>query len=563
MSYYKNITDITMFGLRVSLIFFLWAFQSNAQDSDDSFSFDEDSVLLGEDAAQTKSSSNLAQYFIGELGYNTASNPSSERTGRVFNVGLDVPTNWGRVYLSYGATQSQLTLRQKLNDGLEGDPNLELDETRTIEIETDESDFKDAFVQTNLGNIASISAGRQRNAWGQFELFSPSATMLPKNSTITSLVPSKLDFLYPQDQTVLSIFPTSKMEMQFFTMSDVRTDPTLDEAYETWLAPSNNSDKDFINSDFNSENLFDENGNKSQQSQMQTAFRMLLYPNWGTFGITYHKGINADAPVLHAPVRYIKPPVIANQVPLPQTIGSDYRDEEETFIFYPEGGLVSFELSIPVGAWVWRYEYAQIDSIAGLGFNGNINLSSSTGRPADGNLLGGNNRNGFANGDAFIDALNDEDRDPLLRGTSLYHATTDVQTIGFLYEGRKWTTNVMLLSKQSPKPKNAADQEIVRLYEALEQEQEGPPNDTETEAPIISTFRTAGDEDQHRFGFNVGVVGSGTGYSFIYRYNITESINVALSVGEVDLSNGQSSDRYYQAAEEGGITTQFTFGWYF
>ena len=523
----------------------------HAQSFEQDFSFDEESLLVDEE--DTKSDFDLRDYFIGEVGYNNAQNISAERIGAIINLGVDVPLQKGRLYLNYGATQSTLTLKQRLDEIVVQDSNLSLPTTRTIEIENRQFLLKEGFVQHSISSFGTISVGRLRNAWGQFELYSPSAAMLPVNTTITSLIPSKLDFIYAQDQLKLSIFPTPKMELQFYAMSDLRTDPVLDTSFSRWLGPVDNDDDNFVNGDFNASNvsdvLFNNQGSELNQNTTQSALRLLFYPNWGTLGITYHQGINGSEPILRAPVGRVLSEAIDPNAPMiarsPEIISSEFKDKRQSFFYYPEGTLFGLEVAIPIGAWTWRYEYAKIDSIQGLGFNGTISLAKN---------------GGFSQSDAFIDAIGA--RSGLLKGTSLYHATIDVQAIGFLYEQSAWYGSVMILSRTLPEPKNASDKEIVRLYESLEQES-GITDDPITTLPLISLFRSAGDNKQHRYGINLGAVGGSGGIAIIYRYNITESLNVAFSAGQVDLSNGQNNDRYYKLKDDGGTTTQFSLGWRF
>ncbi|MCH9853876.1 MAG: hypothetical protein K0U45_10300 [Alphaproteobacteria bacterium] len=521
----------------------------HAQSFEQDFSFDEESLLVDEE--DTKSDFDLRDYFIGEVGYNNAQNISAERIGAIINLGVDVPLQKGRLYLNYGATQSTLTLKQRLDEIVVQDSNLSLPTTRTIEIENRQFLLKEGFVQHSISSFGTISVGRLRNAWGQFELYSPSAAMLPVNTTITTLIPSKLDFIYAQDQLKLSLFPNPKMEVQLYAMNDLRTDPVVDTSFSRWLGPVDINDDDFVNGDFNASNvediLLNNQGSELNQDTTQSALRLLFYPDWGTLGITYHQGINGSEPILRAPVGRVQGNINPINQQRPEIISSEFKDARQSFFYYPEGTLFGLEVSVPVGAWTWRYEYAKIDSIQGLGFNGTINLS----------------KNGeFTQGEAFENAINA--RSGLLQGTSLYHATSDIQALGFLYEQGAWYGSVMLLSRTLPKPKNASDKEIVRLYESLEAET-GITTDPITTLPLVSLFRSSGDEKQHRYGLNLGAVGGSGGIALIYRYNITESLNVALSIGQVDLSNGQSNDRYYKLEGDGNgsTTTQFSLGWRF
>ncbi len=514
-------------------------------------SFDEGDLLVSEE--DTGSNLNLTDYIVGEFGLVRANNGAVSRATTIYNVGVDVPWDWGRFYATYGGAEFQLDVTQKLRQPEYNPDNLPA--KRTVTTKTDDTDLREAFVQANLGSYVTVSAGRQRNAWGQFELLSPATIMLPLNANFTSLVPNKLDLLQAQDQVKISIFPTSKIEISLYAMSNLRTDNSVDESAKTWLTPFNeiNSDGRLAPIERDDQNEIDLQYEDTSDIE-QTAVRVLFYPNWGTIGFTHHDGINAFIPLLHANVSSGDTTLFNNgreETTYFTSVGSGY-EKDETYLYYPEGTLTAFEAAIPVGAWTWKVEFAQIEAYTGLDSvgGGSIHLSNESGF----------DRTNVAN---FVNAIYANTRDEKVRGNAVYKGTRTTSGIGFQYQGPTWNINVTALSLGEFEPVTEADKKIVEAYETLEAETDTPNDGSDFGTiPLINAFRTRGDEDQHRYGFSLGAVGIGFGIGGLYSYNFTETLSLGMGLGFVQLDTNQGSSDDYKTETE-GFTTQTSLAWRF
>ena len=209
----------------LSLLFLpLLAGLSYAQDDDLLVELDEGSRLA------------IRDYIVGEFAIINASNAGVERRSVIYNVGVEIPWDWGKFFATYGGVDYNLTIQQKKRAFFADDPSVrDLPEKREIKITADDTDLREALLQVKLGNHATLYAGRIRNSWGLFEVFTPSLIVLPLTANVTSLLPNKIDFVQGQDQVQLSIFPTGNFEVQFIAMDQIRSDPALEASFQRWI----------------------------------------------------------------------------------------------------------------------------------------------------------------------------------------------------------------------------------------------------------------------------------------------------------------------------------------
>ena len=107
------------------------------------------------------------------------------------------------------------------------------------EIETKISDnfvdFREAYVQWEPTDYATLSVGRQNLVWGQFDFLSPVGFLLPFRNTNTSMRPSRADFSYAQDAVNLALFPTGNSEVQLIHVPAMRLDPQVEESLKQYV----------------------------------------------------------------------------------------------------------------------------------------------------------------------------------------------------------------------------------------------------------------------------------------------------------------------------------------
>ncbi|MCH9853878.1 MAG: hypothetical protein K0U45_10310 [Alphaproteobacteria bacterium] len=522
--------------------------------------FNEDDLLISDEGDSSSSSGlNFTDYITGEFGLISGGNAGVSRRSTIYNVGVDIPWDWGRVYATYGGVEFDLKITQELRESIQNDPNQDTSDLpleRTISTNTKDVGLREAFVQLNLGSYVTFEAGRQRNPWGQFELLSPATIMLPFNANFTSIIPNKLDLLYAQNQAVVKIFPTSKVEIGLYSIDGLATDNSGDESALLWLQPFNKLENGIQGGKLVSigENEEIDFGYKETYEKNQSALRLVFYPDWGTIGFTYHKGYNAFVPLLRTPIAAGDSNPERNSVDT--VVASAYIDEKNSYLYYAEGTNTALEISVPVGRFVWRLETSFVDSYSGVDqFGGNIYLIANDGE------------NGFSSDlvNNFLTIAGDGDPNDPITGTALFKSRVNTSAFGFIYQGNEWTFNVTAIMLGTPEPTTARGKQMLALYQQLEAETANNEDGSSFGAvPLVNGFRSRGDEDQHRYGFALGAIGVGFGIGGIYGYKITEDISINTSLGFAQLNTNSNSDSAYENKNEfGGLTTQLSLTWRF
>ncbi len=519
--------------------------------------FNEDDLLITDADDSGGSNLNFTDYITGEFGLINGGNAGVSKRSTVYNIGVDIPWDWGRIYATYGGVEFDLKITQELRESIRNDPNQDTSDLpleRSITTSTKDVGLREAFVQLNLGSSVTVEAGRQRNPWGQFELLSPATIMLPFNANFTSIVPNKLDLLYAQDQVAVKIFPTSKVEIGLYTIDGLSTDSSSDENAQLWLQPSNRLDENYQLVSIGENEEFDF-GFKEEYEKNQSAIRLVFYPDWGTIGFTYHQGYNAFVPLLRTPITAGDTDPERDQ-PIQNVVASAYLDEENSYLYYAEGTNTAMEISIPTGRFIWRLETSIVDSYSGVDqFGGNIYL------------IAGDVENGFSPDlvNNFLTLAQEGDPNDPITGTALFKSRTNTSAFGFIYQGNEWVFNLTAIMLGTPEPTTERGKQMLELYKQLKAETANNEDDSSFGAvPLINGFRSRGDEDQHRYGFALGAVGVGFGIGAIYGYKITEDISINSSVGFASLNLNSTSDSDYENKDEfGGLTTQLSLTWRF
>ena len=403
-------------------------------------------------------------------------------------------------FATYGGVDYNLTIQQKKRVFAPAN----LPEKREIKISADDTDLREALLQLKLGNHATLYAGRIRNSWGLFEVFTPSLIVLPLTANVTSLLPNKIDFVQGQDQVQLSIFPTGNLEIQLIAMDQIRSDAALEASFQRWinlgLDPVFNRTEEEQNVKFRK--LGKKIAGEGDYDTTRQAMRLLYFAGWGKLGFTYFKGASGTEPLLHTNIGYLGRTDIGTGLPdadNPEMRNIPFDEVDRNYLFYPEASMISFEIEVPTSPkWTWRFENATIDSVSGLGFLGSINL-----RTAPGTRFNDADKNEFLNaiGAGIEGSAKNVKRDPLLQGTALYKSTRQITGLGFVYTGAVWNFNLTLLNIGETKARGAQAERIVKAYNILEKQSDSTDNnDTSFTLPLFTVLRTRGDENQHKYG---------------------------------------------------------------
>lgn len=109
-----------------------------------------------------------------------------------------------------------------------------LPEERETDVADSFVDFREAYVQWEANDYATLTLGRQNLVWGQFEFLSPVGFLLPFRGTNTSPRPRRADFSFAQDGVNLSVFPTGNSEVQLIHVPQMRLDPSVEENLKSY-----------------------------------------------------------------------------------------------------------------------------------------------------------------------------------------------------------------------------------------------------------------------------------------------------------------------------------------
>ena len=523
--------------LSLGFAIFLPTTISLAQDLDEPILFDESTLLVENSSRKT---SKLNQYITGEFGTIVTTNGGIERESSLLNIGVDIPWRTGKVYLAYGGITYKASIDQVLQDPEKTAVIVPLE--RKLEASGTDNELREAAIELKLGQSITLAAGRIRNPWGVFEILSPIFMTLPTRDNFTSLIPNKIDLNEAQEQVSLSLFPTSRMEIQLIKFFNIRNNKSLEENFRSSLILYYTDG----NTEVSERKL---NYRRDIGTDEQQAIRLLFYPNWGKIGFTRFQGKNSFTPLVRgkvAAVTYQSDNLILNT----------YENEQDTYLFYPDTEMVGIEMEVPISRrWVWQFEQSQSKTLAGLGFTDNFILT-----PKDHGDFTATSQEEFFN--AIGVGPKPAIRESLLQGTSLYQAKITLSSLGLLYAGKKWKSTFTILElKVAPEGEQA--KRIKQAYEELQAQAE--ITSTKLEAyPIFASQQSRGDKNQHHYGYAVGVVGVGIGIGGVYSYNFTENLLTGIAIGYSDISsNFGQKGLDYRVKNEGSPTMQIHLGWRF
>ncbi|MCH9844497.1 MAG: hypothetical protein K0U39_03225, partial [Alphaproteobacteria bacterium] len=349
---------------------------------------------------------------------------------------------------------------------------------------------------------------------------------------------------HAQDQVKIAIFPTSKSEIQFYDMENIRTDRLADKSESDILTPEFG--------DLAEQGKTLPLGDEQKQHTNQKAVRLLFYPSWGVLGFTRQEGVSSVA-TLRAPVdkgNYNDEDGEEESDDI-NIISSVYDNDQETYLFFPKSKLTAVELAVSLKNVTLRAETATLETLATPDFLGNIGLVTEEDK-----FFSDNNVTNFFN------AIGDKSRGSQLEGTPLFPASFTISTAGVTYYAPVWTFSLDIIWIGDVKPTTDAGREIRASYRALEEESEFPDDRDFNYFPLISAYRTAGEDDRHYYGGAFGVVGVGFGIGAIYNYRVNDDLSIGTSIGWVDISVFED-DTGYSTKNPENPTLQLGVRWQF
>ena len=176
------------------------------------------------------------QYIGGTAGAVTADGDTIGRQLAALQLDINLPaTDRLKTIASIDFVDFENSYTQELRPHIleAGNPdNLPLE--RETDVADSFVDFREAYVQWEANDYATLTLGRQNLVWGKFEFLSPVGFLLPFRGTNTSPRPRRADFSFAQDGVNLSLFPTGNSEVQLIHVPQMRLDPSVEENLKSY-----------------------------------------------------------------------------------------------------------------------------------------------------------------------------------------------------------------------------------------------------------------------------------------------------------------------------------------
>ena len=307
--------------------------------------------VIEEDDGYARSSTDK---FFGTAAATVSNGSSHQVSYQALEIGYDTrfARERGRFYFSGIGTNTDVELDLELKDSARRDNQDMLPQTRTREIDEDDFDVRDAFIQYDLTDDLVFSFGRRRVTWGQFDLLSPVNLALPLTPQTAELTSGKIDTMVPQDQVALSWFPGERVEIQAYYFASTQIDWLVEDVLE------GDDTETIYNGMVPDEVAADQ---EDFEDHEHYAARVLFYFDWGTLGLTYHDGqdslaFNSDLATLEC--NDASPG--AGGCDLAQAINVRRHTD------LPDAESYGLELAIPAGKWVYKFEVLHQETVTDL-----------------------------------------------------------------------------------------------------------------------------------------------------------------------------------------------------
>lgn len=422
------------------------------------------------------------------------------------------------------------------------------------------ADFREAYVQWEPTDYATVAIGRQNLVWGQFDFLSPVGFLLPFRTTNTSTRPSRADFSFAQDAAALSLFPTGNSELKLIHVPQMRVDKSVEGNLKSY-AQRRECGVAIIGQETKCERG-DEPGSMTPLFPEAADYEMsaLRFTHYGerlTFAITALDGTQ----VSFDPYR-------------DATLVRDGVNGNDCSTFEDDDGETEHYL------YCWRNDkglaFGELETLA-LEFAYILNPRVTI----KGELVTYEGRNpenlySFENL-ADVRPMNDEVPDNLAHAITTYnqgkpYITTDeiFLALGFEYEGDKWFGHLQLVAIDS-EPASKVDEvlECIKDDGSYDGELECGPSvieflrsnaddDSSEIAPVFFIGRRLGDEDEGFVGGGATAFFNAYGFGIFGGWRFNENIELGGFLGSVvDVTDsGPQSSTYYDSIDDGDSMAQ-------
>ena len=483
---------------------------------DGGFEIEQDS---GDDAGWSR-------YIGGTAGAVTADGDTVSRQLTALQLDFDLPASDRlKTIISVDFADFENSYTQELRDHIirNGNPdNLPLEDEVTVADSF--VDFREAYVQWEANDYATLTLGRQNLVWGQFEFLSPVGFMLPFRGINTSPRPSRADFAYAQDAVNLSLFPTGNSEVQLIHVPAMRLDPSVEENLKSYTQLRYCGRDDAGNFDCPAGFAFPD-----IEDYDMSALRFTYYGENLIFALTAVDGTQ----VALDPYFETLIPTRENPTDL-----IPFEFSREAKLAYGELETVALEFSYVLNLnWTLKGEYTAYESKEAVD-------------------------------PAYRDNLMEQAITEVNQGKPYITNDDTFFALGVEYEGEEWFGHLQLVSFDS-EPASRADATL-ECIEDLGTYENGDCRGAQDEdddgvAPIFFIGRKLGDADDGFAGFGATAFFNAYGAGFFGGWRFTENIEIGGFVGAVvDVANsGPPSNEDYESVDDGDALAQIGVSYLF
>lgn len=421
---------------------------------------------------------------------------------------------------------------------------------RETKVADDFVDFREAYVQWQPTDFATVTIGRQSLVWGQFEFLSPVGFLLPYSGTNTSPRPSRADFSFAQDAVNLSLFPSGNTEVQLIHVPQMRLESSVEENLKAYaarrgcgVAAVGHTVKCYQGRFGERTPLFPDAGDYDM-----SALRFTHYGDRLTFAVTALDGTQ----MLLDPIRDAK--LVQGNC----SNGTTYCYENDRGFSYDTLETFALEFSYILNPRViLKGEFTTYESRDTLSHLG-LEEGGGPAVPANSDICDSTIASDF-----FRDGRRESCLAHIIvtQNNGQPHITNDEVffALGFEYEGDKWFGHFQLVAFEST-PSGSVDKELDRI------ENIGHDDDDDGDvAPIFFIGRRLGEADDGFAGFGATAFFNAYGAGFFGGWRLNESIELGGFFGSVvDVTDsGPPDEPNYKSVDDGDALAQFGISYLF
>ena len=597
-----------LLSLLLSLLFivFIFGLALSASVFQEAQAAEDDLIILDEDVQPQADTSPILDFFqrhfgIAGGGFYAGGGGAFEQGFGFGSASFDYPFTFfsrkGRVFVSGGYSYRQVELSLEFeedfpnigfdDDTALADRRLELEDPDTsdcsftpidnptddqvrntrrtcefdIKVTDSSAELREAFFEYEIISDVIIAVGRQRPAWGQFDVFSVTNALLPIEFQSREFGFSNSNLRYPQDAVILSYFPTERIELSGYLFLQTSLDPILEKGLRGGsygirqdgscddLAPTANfiECEDDINGRGFRQVELPFSGDLEGEDKLAYAARAVWRSDYFTAGFTFNQGRFSLLGIFN------RLPVVERFCLGDPTTDPNHCSDDMDLVGYNvrdrlvlgEARAFAVEIAVPINQWTIKGEFVYVQSQADIGVRTQQRTRCSDPRSTNISVRQECLR-GEREDDLFrwIDAMNG--------GRGYVDVDGIMAQIGFDVRYDQWNFGLSVLLFQSLLSNEA--KRANEFYKAAF------PNNTSLldegdfdgiPLPTAYVFYDFGVEKQHTIGFAGGFLGVVAGVSVFYtgsklfdeHFNWTASVDYTTSLANLLIAEANSDSQ--------------------